>query len=90
MLCVDRDIPIVGAPNDGNASDKTLNNELLSDISRHMASYSIEKNFDFLKNPVIVNSIFLKKAPPHQGAGSDLTHNSAYLAPDGTFLAPVC
>lgn len=60
MLCVDR-IPILGATEDGNASDKTLNNELLGDISRHMAKHGIEQNFGFLKDPVIVNSIFLKK-----------------------------
>jgi len=60
MLCVDRDIPIVGAPKDGNVSDKTLNNELPSVTSRQMASYGIKKNFGFLKNPVIVNSIILK------------------------------
>jgi hypothetical protein len=30
MLCVDRNIPILGTTTDGNASDKTLNNELLS------------------------------------------------------------
>ena len=39
MLCVDRNIPIIGQTQDGNASDKTLNNELLSDISAHMAEY---------------------------------------------------
>jgi len=37
MLCVDSNIPIFGATRDGNASDKTLNNELLTDISKHMA-----------------------------------------------------
>jgi transposase len=42
MLCVDRNIPIFGATEDGNASDKTLNNELLGGISRHMARYGLE------------------------------------------------
>jgi transposase len=37
MLCVDRNIPILGATKDGNASDKTLNNELLANISKYMA-----------------------------------------------------
>jgi transposase len=37
MLCVDRNIPILGGTEDGNASDKTLNNELLGRISKHMA-----------------------------------------------------
>lgn len=39
MLCVDRNIPIIGKTQDGNSSDKTLNNELLSNISAHMAEY---------------------------------------------------
>jgi len=42
MLCVDRNIPILGTTKDGNASDKTLNNELLGDISRHMARYGLQ------------------------------------------------
>jgi transposase len=41
MLCVDRNIPILGAVKDGNASDKTLNNELLNNISSHMASHGL-------------------------------------------------
>jgi transposase len=42
MLCVDRNIPIMGTTEDGNASDKTLNNELLGNISRHMAKHGIK------------------------------------------------
>jgi len=42
MLCVDRNIPILGATEDGNASDKTLNNELLGGISKHMAKHGIK------------------------------------------------
>jgi len=41
MLCVDRNIPIIGACKDGNASDKTLNNELLGGISKHMARHGL-------------------------------------------------
>jgi hypothetical protein len=36
MLCVDRNIPILGTTTDGNASDKTLNNELLTNVSKYM------------------------------------------------------
>jgi len=39
MLCVDRNIPIIGKTEDGNSSDKTLNNELLSQVSSHMGKY---------------------------------------------------
>ena len=42
MLCVDRNIPIIGKIQDGNASDKTLNNELLSHISSHMAEHGFK------------------------------------------------
>jgi transposase len=42
MLCVDRNIPILGATKDGNASDKTLNNELLTNISKHMAEHGLQ------------------------------------------------
>jgi transposase len=41
MLCVDRNIPILGACHDGNASDKTINNELLTQISQHMARHGL-------------------------------------------------
>jgi transposase len=42
MLCVDRNIPILGSPRDGNASDKTINNEVLTGISKHMARFGLE------------------------------------------------
>jgi len=42
MLCVDRNIPILGSTEDGNASDKTLNNELLGGVSKHMARHGIQ------------------------------------------------
>jgi hypothetical protein len=45
MLCLNRNIPIICAPKDGNASDrigsdKTLNNELLSNNSKHMDTHA--------------------------------------------------
>src|SRR5262249_36004383 len=36
-LCVDRAVPLWGTPADGNASDQTLNNTLLSDIATFLA-----------------------------------------------------
>ena len=42
MLCVDRNIPILGTTENGNASDKTLNNVLLGGVSRHMARHGIK------------------------------------------------
>jgi len=42
MLCVGRNIPIVGSCEDGNTSDKAINNALLSRIGRHMSKYGLE------------------------------------------------
>ncbi|MCP4343113.1 MAG: IS1634 family transposase, partial [Desulfobulbaceae bacterium] len=42
MLCVDRNIPIIGKTEDGNSSDKTLNNKLLSNVSAYMAKYGVD------------------------------------------------
>ena len=38
-LCVDRAVPIWGKPEDGNASDKTLNTTLLSEMAQLLAQY---------------------------------------------------
>jgi transposase len=40
-LCVDRAVPLWGKPEDGNASDKTVNNTLLSDIATFLAKYGV-------------------------------------------------
>ena len=39
LLCVGGNIPIVGKIDSGNASDKTINNDLLSNISKHMNNH---------------------------------------------------
>jgi transposase len=41
MLCVDRAIPIWGKPEDGHASDKTLNTTLLSEIAQILARQGV-------------------------------------------------
>jgi transposase len=41
-LCVDRAIPIWGKPEDGNASDKTLNTTLLSEIAQLLVRYGVQ------------------------------------------------
>src|ERR671935_2495510 len=41
MLCVDRAVPIWGKPEDGNASDKTLNTTLLSEIAQLLACHGV-------------------------------------------------
>jgi len=42
MLCVDRNVPVFGKTEDGNGSDKTINNEILTSISKRMASHGLE------------------------------------------------
>jgi transposase len=41
VLCAGGDIPLWGRLADGNASDKTLNNELLSRISAHLGQFGV-------------------------------------------------
>ena len=43
MLCVDRTRPVFGQTEDGNASDKVINNKVLSSISKYMAENRIKK-----------------------------------------------
>jgi transposase len=40
-LCVDRAVPIWGKPEDGNASDKTVNNTLLSSIATFLGQHGV-------------------------------------------------
>ena len=63
MFCVERDVPIIGASRDGNASDKTLNNELLGGISRHMARHGIDPGaFIYVADSALVTCDNLKQA----------------------------
>jgi len=41
MLCVDRNVPVFGKIEDGNASDKRVNNDVLSEISKYMAAHGL-------------------------------------------------
>jgi transposase len=40
-LCVDRAVPLWGKPEDGNASDKTVNNTVLSHIATFLATHRV-------------------------------------------------
>jgi len=42
MLCVGRNVPLLGSCEDGNGSDKKINNNVLSRISKHMAKHGLE------------------------------------------------
>src|SRR5215510_11833945 len=43
ILCVDRAVPIWGKPEEGNASDKTLNTTLLSEIAQLLAHHGVQR-----------------------------------------------
>ena len=63
LLCVDRNIPILGTPKDGNASDKAINNELLTNISKHMARHGLEPGaFVYVADSAFVTGPNLQKA----------------------------
>lgn len=63
MLCVDRNIPIVGSPKDGSASDKTINNELLTNISKHMAKHGLKPGaFVYVADSAFVTKANMEKA----------------------------
>jgi transposase len=67
MLCVDRNIPILGSTEDGNASDKTLNNELLGGISKHMARHGIQPGaFVYVADSAFVTPDNLKQSKEKQ------------------------
>ena len=63
MLCVDRNIPLFGGTRDGNASDKTLNNEVLTTISKHMANHGLKEDaFVYVADSAFVTKDNLEKA----------------------------
>ena len=67
MLCVDRNIPILGSTTDGNASDKTLNNELLTNISKYMAEHGLKPGaYVYVADAAFVTKDNLKKADDNQ------------------------
>lgn len=67
MLCVDRNIPILGTTTDGNASDKTLNNELLSNISTYMADHGLQPGaYVYVADSAFVTEDNLNKADDRQ------------------------
>lgn len=43
ILCVDRAIPIIGKVENGNESDKKINNKILTEISKRLAEEGVEK-----------------------------------------------
>ena len=61
LLCVGGNIPIFGKMDSGNASDKTINNDLLSDISKHMNNVGVEDDaFIYVADSAVVTENNLK------------------------------
>ena len=57
MLCVGRNVPILGSCEDGNGSDKSINNTVLSRISKHMARHGLEPGaFVYVADSAMVTS----------------------------------
>jgi transposase len=55
MLCCQRNIPILGGCADGNASDKTVNNAVLTGLSKHMARHGLgEGAFVYIADAAMV------------------------------------
>lgn len=62
MLCVGKNIPILGSCEDGNKSDKAINNTLLSRISKHMAQHGLEPGaFVYIADSAMVTKDNLTK-----------------------------
>ena len=62
MLCVGRNIPILGSCEDGNNSDKAINNNLLSRISNHMAKHGLQPGaFVYIADSAMVTEDNLSK-----------------------------
>ena len=72
-LCVDRAVPIWGQLADGNASDKTLNTTLLSEIAQFLAQYGVQPGaYIYIADAALVtednlaalrNTLFITRLP---------------------------
>ena len=83
-LCVNRNIPILGGCEDGNASDKSVNNTLLTRISRHMARHGLgEGEFLYVADSAMVTKDNLERV----GANRFLTRLPFNYAEAGRAVA---
>jgi transposase len=61
MLCVERNVPILGTSEDGNGSDKAINNEILTTISSRMAAFGLaEGAFIYIADSALITEENLK------------------------------
>jgi len=69
MLCVEHNIPILGETHDGNSSDKTLNNKLLTRINKDLAQHGLgEGAFTYTADSAMVTEENLACFDPIPGA----------------------
>ena len=65
LLCVERNIPLVGGTESGNESDKNINNKVLSSVSSHLAKCGIEEGaFIYIADSSMVTEEKLAKTDP--------------------------
>ncbi len=65
LLCVDGNVPIVGKLEDGNASDKKINHQVLSEVSQHMNRHGIaDEAFIYVADAALVTEENLAQAGP--------------------------
>src|SRR5450756_1757464 len=80
MLCCQRNIPLLGGCADGNASDKTINNAVLTNLSKHMARHGLAAGaFVYIADSALVtarnlevigDNLFITRLPFTYGAVS--------------------
>jgi len=63
LLCVEGGIPIVGKHEDGNASDKAINQAVLGEVARHMREHGVaEEAFIYVADSAMVTEANLARA----------------------------
>jgi transposase len=68
LLCTGGNIPLIGRCEDGNASDKALNNTLLSAVSHHLQRSRIgERAFTYIADSALVSEANLQALEPGMG-----------------------
>jgi transposase len=61
MVCVERNVPIFGIPEDGNGSDKTINQGILTAISSYMAAFGLSEGaFIYIADSALMSEENLK------------------------------
>lgn len=63
MFCVEGNVPIFGALEDGNGPDQTINNGILTSISSYMAQFGVlEKGFIYIADSALITEENLKES----------------------------